>query len=232
MRSNLFTLYSYTNRDKELGLKKIIKKILKKNVYVDRTKEYWKKAASHNDEKVMDYICDGYTREDFEKSKESIVFAAKIPLTTDVVIMDLACGMGRLCHFVAPHVKKYIGIDFIPEMIEKAKEYNKSYTNAEFHVNDGKTLKIISDEEIDTVFCELAFQHMLKDVQDSYVKEVWRVLRFGGSFYIQIPRIEFYKDATYARTADEIKKMFNGFEVSEMDKNDAYALLKVVKLQK
>jgi ubiquinone/menaquinone biosynthesis C-methylase UbiE len=179
-----------------------LRKILKKKKNTDRTKEYWKKAASCNDEEAMEYICEGYTREDFEKSKDSIVFHAKIPLTTDVVIMDLACGMGRLCHFVAPHVKKYIGIDFIPEMIEKAREYNKNYTNVEFHVNDGRTLQIISDEEVDIAFCELAFQHMPKDVQDSYVKEVWRVLRFGGSFYVQIPRIEFFKDSTYARTVD------------------------------
>src|SRR5574338_1023940 len=108
----------------------------------------------------MKSICEGYTREDFEKSKDSIVFHAKIPLTHDVVIMDLACGMGRLCHFVAPHVMKYIGIDFIPEMIEKAIEYNKDFPNAEFHVNDGKAIKMISDGAIDIVYCELAFQHM------------------------------------------------------------------------
>lgn len=210
------------------------KKILKKNKHTDRTKEYWKKAASGNDDKTIEYICDGYTREDFEKSKDSIVFHAKIPLTTDIVIIDLACGMGRLCHFIAPHVKKYIGIDFIPEMIKRAIEYNKSYTNAQFYVNDGKTLQMISDEEIDIGFCELAFQHMPKDVQDSYVKEMWRILRFDGSFYVQIPRMEFFKDITYARTSDEIKKMFDGFEVSEIPyfRNDAYALLKAVKRHK
>ncbi len=211
-----------------------LKKILKKNKHTDRTKDYWEKAASSKDEEVMKYICEGYTKEDFEKSKDSVVFHAKIPLTEDIVIVDLACGIGRLCHFIAPHVKKYIGIDFISEMIEKAREYNKSYKNAEFHVNDGKTLQMVSDEEIDIVFCELAFQHMTKEVQDSYIKEVWRILRFDGSFYVQIPKIEFYKDPTYARTTDEIKKMFNDFEVSEIPyfKNDAYALLKAVKIHK
>lgn len=208
-----------------------LKKILKKNKHTDRTKEYWEKVAGGNNDEVINYICEGYTKEDFEKSKDSILFHAEILLTTDMTVMDLACGMGRLCHFVAPHVKKYIGIDFIPEMIEKAREYNKNYTNTEFHVNDGKTLQIISDEEIDIGFCELAFQHMPKYVQDSYVKEVWRVLRFDGSFYVQIPRIEFFKDVTYARTSDEIKKMFTDFKVTELPyvRNDAYSLLKAVK---
>lgn len=210
-----------------------IKKILK-NKHTDRTKEYWKKAANNNDEKVIEFICDGYTKKDFQESQDSIVFHAKIPLTPDIVVVDLACGMGRLCHFIAPHVKKYIGVDFIPEMIEKAISYNKIYTNAEFHVNDGRTLHIIPDEEIDIGFCELAFQHMPKDVQDSYVREIWRILRHGGSFYVQIPKIEFFKDKTYARTSDEIKKMFSDFEVSELPyfRNDAYILLKAVKTPK
>lgn len=198
--------------------------------HTDRTKQYWQKVANSRDEVVMEKICQGFTSKDFETERQSIIFEANIPLSKEIVILDLACGMGRLARFVAPNVKKYIGIDFIPEMINKARTYNKQFSNVEFYVNEGADLSVLDSQSIDIVFCELAFQHMVKTIQESYIKEVHRVLKKNGLFYLQIPRLEFYKDPTYARSEEEILLMFKGFDIENLPYryNKNYALVKAI----
>jgi ubiquinone/menaquinone biosynthesis C-methylase UbiE len=152
-------------------------------------------------------------------------------LTPDIRILDLACGMGRTCRWVAPKVKEYVGVDFIPEMIEKAKAYNSQINNAKFLVNDGKTLNIFEDESFDIIYSELAFQHMVKPIQESYVNEIHRVLKNNGLFYVQLPRIEFYKDPSYARTKEEVDELFKDFKVTYTDISPAYYYIQATKLQ-
>lgn len=187
--------------------------------HTDRTKKYWGKAAKKPLEETMELICDGFDKNTFENKKESII--AKIPLSTDKTILDLACGIGRTCKWVAPFVKQYHGVDFIEDMIVRARAYNKGYTNATFQVNDGKTLNIFENDFFDIVYCELAFQHMPKDIQKSYVKEVYRILKKKGLFYVDVPRIEYYHDNSYALTELEIENLFKDFEI-EMEQGPAY----------
>ena len=196
----------------------------------DRTKKYWKKVAASKDvESVMEAICDQFDKETFETKKETLIFSQNIKLDKKMKVLDLACGMGRTCKWVAPYVDEYVGIDFIPEMIKKAKEYNREFKNARFVVNDGKTLNILNVDYFDLTYSELAFQHMLKPVQESYVNEVFRVLKKGGLFYVQIPRLEYYNDKTYSRTKKETDELFQKFSVTYENISDAYYNIKAKK---
>lgn len=103
------------------NVKSSIKKLIRPT---DRTEKYWTKAANADVENVMMSICDKFDRNDFETKKDSLIFTQDIKLDKEMKVLDLACGMGRTCRWVAPHVGEYIGADFISEMIEKAKEYN------------------------------------------------------------------------------------------------------------
>jgi len=144
-------------------------------------------------------------------------------------VLDLACGMGRTCKWVAPYVDEYVGVDFIPEMIKKAKEYNSKFKNVRFVVNDGKTLNVLNVDYFDLAYSELAFQHMLKPIQESYVNEIFRVLKKDGLFYVQIPRLEYYNDKTYSRTKKETDELFQKFAVTYEDISDAYYYIKAKK---
>lgn len=207
-----------------------IKKFLKKNRPTDRTRKYWENAAIKPVESVMESICDKYDRETFETKKESLIFSEKIQLLPNMKILDLACGMGRTCKWVAPQVKEYVGVDFIPDMIKKAREYNSEYTNVKFFVNDGKTLNIFESDTFDLVYSELAFQHFLKPIQESYTKEVKRVLKNKGLFYVQIPRLEYYKDDSYSRTRKETDDLFGDFSVEYVKESPAYYYVKARKV--
>lgn len=204
-----------------------------KKVQTDRTKEYWAEAAKGSLEKTMDKICDGFDEETFATKKDSILFFLNIPLLSEYVVLDLACGIGRTCKWVAPKVNQYVGVDFIPEMIEKAKEYNKQYTNAKFYINDGSTLNIFENKMFDVVYCEIAFQHMDKTIQKSYVKDIHRILKDNGVFYAQIPRISFYNDESYAYKDEEINDLLKNFNVTYYDiENPAYKAYYVFKAEK
>lgn len=206
--------------------KSIIKKIVKPT---DRTEKYWKKAASKDVESVMEAICDQFDKKTFDTKKEALIFSQNVKLDKSMKVLDLACGMGRTCKWVAPHVDEYVGVDFIPEMIKKAKEYNNEFKNARFVVNDGKSLNILNPDYFDLAYSELSFQHMLKAIQESYVKAIFQVLKKDGLFYVQIPRLEYYNDKTYSRTKEETDELFQDFLVTYEDTSDAYYYIKAKK---
>lgn len=197
-------------------MKKFFRKFLRRK-RTDRTQEYWSEAAKGSLEETMEKICDGFDRETFEEKKDSILFFLNVPLVPDAVVLDLACGIGRTCRWVAPKIRQYVGVDFIPQMIEKAREYNKEYTNARFYVNNGKTLDVFNDQMFDIVYCEIAFQHMTKPIQKSYVQEIYRVLKKRGLFYAQLPKMSFYNDDTYALTENEARDLLKNFKVIFFD---------------
>ena len=206
--------------------KNIIKKIIKPT---DRTEKYWKKAASKDIESVMESICDQFDKKTFDTKKEALIFSQNIKLDKNMKVLDLACGMGRTCKWISPYVEEYVGVDFIPEMVKKAKEYNNEFKNARFIVNDGKSLNVLDAEYFDLAYSELAFQHMVKPIQELYVKAIFRVLKKDGVFYVQIPRLEYYNDKTYSRTKEETDQLFQKFSVTYENTSDAYYYIKAKK---
>ncbi len=59
-----------------------------------------------------------------------------LELKGDEVVLDFGCGSGRFSYWIAPRVKKVIGLEVTPEMIELA-ERNRTAENVEFKVYDG-----------------------------------------------------------------------------------------------
>ncbi len=191
----------------------------------DRVIEYWSDVANNNDiEKIMRGICDELDKNAFEGKPMGLVEILNDYDLRSKKVMDLACGLGRTCKFVAPKVREYVGVDFVSEMIEKAKNYNALFKNAKFYVNDGKTLVNFQDDSFDLVYCELAIQHMDKPVQESYVNEVFRILKPDGIFLVQIPKMEFYNDENYARTEQETRKLLSQYTI-ELENGDAYYIV-------
>ena len=223
-----------------MGIKSFGKKLLGKSRATDRTEEYWKIESAKSVESVMESICDQYDPKTFETKKEGVLFSQNIKLDERMTVLDLACGMGRTCRWVAPFVRKYIGVDFMEDMIIKARVYNEKFHNVEFITNNGRDLANLPSETFDLVYCDLAFQHMVKPIQQSYVDEVYRVMKKGGLFYVQIAKFDYYKktcdDAkNFANTKEEVDKMFQKFSNDRhfghtyTEISDAYFFIKAVK---
>lgn len=59
-----------------------------------------------------------------------------LELKGDEIVLDFGCGSGRISYWIAPRVKKVIGLEITPEMIELA-EKNRIAGNVEFALYDG-----------------------------------------------------------------------------------------------
>jgi len=174
----------------------------------DRGLAYWECAAKLN---PYGAICHDKTATEFETRKVSIVFWPEVKLTVDMTVLDLGCGIGRVAKWVSPKVHKYVGVDFSPTMIKKARKRCRRFANTQFIVNDGWTLKETPSNSIDLVFCELLFQHISKQNTLSYILEVYRVLRSNGVFVSEIARFDHYKNASYAFTKKEVDEAFQNW---------------------
>lgn len=59
-----------------------------------------------------------------------------LELKGDEVVLDFGCGSGRFSYWMAPKVKKVLGLEITPEMIDLA-ERNRTAENVEFLLYDG-----------------------------------------------------------------------------------------------
>ena len=190
------------------------------------TKEYWVEAAQGSDDKAAVAICNGTGMRELEEF-DTPHFDAH--LARGRIVMDLACGMGRTCRQVAREAKEYHGVDFIPDMVAKARRYNKGIPNAVFHVNDGATLGGFADSSFGLVYSEFAFQHMPADVQESYAVESLRVLEDDGLFLAQLPRADFYTGSDNAMTEEGARRLLSGFCSVEIEPSETYWLARATK---
>lgn len=67
---------------------------------------------------------------------QKMALGAVLELKGDEIVLDFGCGSGRLSYWVAPRVKKVIGLEVTPGMIELAEKHRTS-GNVEFILYDG-----------------------------------------------------------------------------------------------
>lgn len=103
--------------------------------------------------------------------------------TSNMKILEIGCGVGRLTKGLLSFFGHYIGIDVSEEMINLAKNRLGDLSNVEFYVNNGFDLNMIDDSTIDLVLEAYVFQHVpQKNIVNNYCKEAFRVLKNGGFF--------------------------------------------------
>ena len=95
--------------------------------------------------------------------------------------LDIATGAGHTAAAFAPHVASVVASDLTEEMLEESAKLAKSkgFANMETARADAEALPF-SDSSFDLVTCRIAAHHF-PDVP-TFVSEVWRVLRAGGTF--------------------------------------------------
>ncbi|MGZ3613048.1 MAG: class I SAM-dependent methyltransferase [Thermodesulfobacteriota bacterium] len=67
---------------------------------------------------------------------QKIALDEVLNLKGDEVVLDFGCGSGRFSYWIAPKVKKVVGLEITPEMIDLAEE-SRTAENVEFKVYDG-----------------------------------------------------------------------------------------------
>ena len=100
-------------------------------------------------------------------------------LTPEALAIDVACGPGTFTRPLARRVRRAVGVDLTPAMIEKARAEaaRAGITNIEFVCGDVYALPF-ADGVAGVAACGYAFHHMLEPARA--LAEMARVLRPGG----------------------------------------------------
>jgi len=102
------------------------------------------------------------------------------------VCLEIGCGAGRVTWALANRFQRVIGIDVSDEMLDFARERVKA-RNVEFVRGSGVDLNVIDTNGVSFVFSTMVFQHIPDTgVQYNLLREVARVLRPGGYFFIHL----------------------------------------------
>lgn len=113
----------------------------------------------------------------FIDSRERAVLAHLLPRHHGGVVLDLACGSGRLLDFAD------FGVDASSEMVAIARQ---KHPNKTIHVADAAHIPL-ADGSVDTIISFHLFMHLDWDKIHAILAECHRVLRNGGRVIFDVP---------------------------------------------
>lgn len=125
--------------------------------------------------------------------------------------LELGCGLGRFSTFMASQKIQATGVDFSAVAIERAKKrVARDNYKPTFLVGDVTNLEILS-EPFDISFDVGCFHCLEREGQQNYVKEIYRLLKPGGTHLIWALD---NSPSNIRLTPDYIKEVFgNNFEL-------------------
>jgi SAM-dependent methyltransferase len=77
-----------------------------------------------------------------------------------------------------------VGVDISPRAVAACRTRFADVEHAEFHVNDGRSLRAIADASIDLAFSFDSLVHAEEDVIEGYLRELARVLTADGAAFL------------------------------------------------
>lgn len=101
----------------------------------------------------------------------------KVLSNSNEIILDLACGSGRLLNYA------HFGIDASPKMIEIAKQKFKTKT---VYLADAEKTQFESNS-IDTIISFHFFMHLKQDKINKIFEECYRILKKNGRIIFDVP---------------------------------------------
>lgn len=109
-------------------------------------------------------------------------------ISKDSIVLEIACGIGRVSKFVAPECKHLLCTDILDEALEGAKENLLKYNNISFEKINGYNLVGLYDNYFDCVYSFTTFFHFDFELIVKYFDEIKRVLKPGGIGIIEFKR--------------------------------------------
>lgn len=118
-----------------------------------------------------------------------------------MAVLEIGCGAGRVTRALAEIFGEVYAVDISAEMVRQARKALAEFPHVHIEQNNGRDLSVLSGVRVDFAFSTIVFQHIpSKDVIESYVRDVHRLLRPGGLFKFQVqgdPSIEREPDDTW-----------------------------------
>jgi SAM-dependent methyltransferase len=102
-------------------------------------------------------------------------------------VLEIGCGAGRLTNALSKVFGEVHAVDVSGEMIARAKSALRDRSNVYLYQNNGRDLSVLPQVEFDFAYSNIVFQHIpSREIIESYVSEVHRLLRPGALFKFQV----------------------------------------------
>jgi len=161
-----------------------------------KMREDWDARARENAKHYVQTAQTEWSDEEFYASGEQTVAEE---ILTDMInicqgkepkqmrVLEIGCGAGRVTRALANLFGEAYAVDVSGEMIAQAKMGLANHPNAQVFQNNGKDLSVLPEIGYDFAFSTIVFQHIpSKEVIETYVREVGRLLRPGALFKFQV----------------------------------------------
>ena len=132
-------------------------------------------------------------------------------------VFDIACGSGRHSIALASHGADVIGIDASKTMVEAAKKHAENEgVESKFIVGDMENIKDTVEGSFDLVICLGNSLALTKDIDSlkQVVKDVFQILKEGGSFVVQVLNFEEIHWSGFRNFPMKTGKLSNGEEIT------------------
>jgi len=127
-------------------------------------------------------------------------------------ILDLGCGIGRHATYLGASGFRMAGLDISPTGIQRAHAACAERGIAfEARVSDMKSIPW-PDETFDAALSTATMHHQLRTDEALTVAEVWRVLKPGGSFLVDLP-------CTLTFDYQLLRDLVNAGQIAEVEPN-------------
>src|SRR4051812_24318651 len=175
---------------------------------LEKMRRDWDERAREN---ARHYVSTGKTEwsdEEFFKSGEQTVSEEILTDMTNICqgiepgqmrVLEIGCGAGRITRALSNLFGEVHAVDVSGEMVAKARAALADRPNAFVYQNNGKDLDVVGNRIFDFAFSTIVFQHIPSyEVIETYVREVFRLLRPGALFKFQVQG-----DATLSTSPDD-----------------------------
>ena len=122
---------------------------------------------------------------DFDQSRKIHADYVCKYINDQSIVLEIACGLGRVSRYVAPYCKKLYCTDILKQAISLAKKELAGFKNIIFRQINGYDLKCFKDDSFDLVFSFGTFFHFDVEIVFNYFKEIKRVLKRNGVAIIE-----------------------------------------------
>lgn len=110
-------------------------------------------------------------------------------------ILELGPGHGRWTHYLKEVAERLVLVDLAEDCIAACRERFASDGSIRYHVNDGKSLDMISDRSVDLVFSFDSLVHAEADVLEAYLSQLATKLTRNGVGFIHHSNMGAYRSA-------------------------------------
>lgn len=123
-------------------------------------------------------------------------------------VLEIGCGAGRVTRALAGVFGEVYAVDISGEMIARATRFLADRPHAHPFQNNGADLTVlnphVADASCDFAFSTIVFQHIpSREVIETYVREVHRLLRPGALFKFQVQGYVEQDGIAYESTPDD-----------------------------